>query len=156
MSNEMTEMMQRIIEQGQDDFAAQEVYSDWMPDDGPYTVLVSSYNSGEKEKNGEESAWWRLGLQILSPGTDLDKKDFGVMFGSKAAGFLKSAAATINGAKEDSYRKCIGIIAGSVGYLLNVNVKTNNKGYKNVTISEVVDDGTTEAVVPEEATEAVQ
>jgi hypothetical protein len=138
MSNLSSEM-QEVLAQVAKEFETAEVFSQWTPPDGTYTVLISGYNDGVSTKGNAKTAWWKLDNRIIDQtGGDLNEKEFSVFFRSSAVGFLKGAMATLAGRKIDDVRQAATVLGGAKGYVVTIRVKTNDKGFANYTYLDVV------------------
>jgi hypothetical protein len=120
------------------DFATAEAMSDWMPEDGDYTVVLTKGSSGAK--TGDNAmVWFKVVGTIDAPqNPELDKKAFTVGFATtKSLGAVKTMASAIAGRPVLNIREVPAVVESCVGLVCNVTVKTSAKGYKNVTIREV-------------------
>jgi len=118
-----------------------EEYNDWMPDDGEYTVSVIKVSKGASERDGKEQLWWRPTASILGgedPAT-IGKEFVLGFYTSTVPGILKGQVKVLNGGTvPGSLTDASAVIENSVGMILRVKVVTNDKGYKNAYIQEVV------------------
>jgi hypothetical protein len=138
---------EKLLEEHNEDFLQSESYSQWMPPDAEYVVLISATPHGstvDKDSN-EPMNWWKLTGQIQEPNnTELDGKDFTVgYFTSKNYGFLKDAAATIKGSPVGSLREAHEVIVGALGTLMKVKVVTTyskkwSQHFRGCTIQQVL------------------
>jgi hypothetical protein len=139
----MSADMERIVAAKAEEFAAAEIFNEWMPPDGDYTVLLTEYADGVSKKGSNEYAWWRLTARIQSSDPELDQKDFTIgPFRSSAVGFLKSAMSVLKGEKIDDLRQAEPVLSGAVGWVATVRVTTTTRDkteYTNSRIMEVVD-----------------
>lgn len=144
MSNVETDLsteMQSILAELSNDFANAEVFNQWQPDDGNYTVLLCGYKDGVSTKGTTKTAWWKVDNRIIDPAhPDIDNKEFSVFFRSSAIGFLKGAVSCIAGRKVDDIRQAANILAEAAtkGYVCTIRVSTTEKGFKNYTYLDVV------------------
>ena len=144
----MTSEMEGILAAVADEFAQAEVYNDWRPPDGEYTVVVVSYSDGVSTRGNNKYAWWALGGRLLCPGTELDEKEFTIgPFRSTGVGFLKAAMSVLAGEKTKDINQAEPILSAAVGKVVNVRVRTteNDRGtFTNTSITAVVEDAPTE------------
>lgn len=146
MSADLSAEMGNILEEIAEEFSQAEVFNEWMPPDGDYTVLITGYADGVSVKGNKKYAWWRQDGRLLVPGDpSLDEKDFTLGFyRSTAIGFLKQAMAVIAGRKIDDVRQAQPLLAGAVGWIINIRKSTTSKDgveYPRVKILNVVQRG---------------
>lgn len=107
---------------------AEEFGSDWMPEDGGYTVCISKVQSGAmKNDGGPDIPWFKPVLRIEDVGdAKLNGKEFPLGFLSmKVPGILKSVARQLNGGVPVADLPTTAqMILDSVGTYMNVSVKT--------------------------------
>lgn len=129
-------------------YAVAEEFSDWMPDDGEYFVTVLKCSKGEKEYKGVRMRWWKLTARIEDAANEtLDGQEFSLgFFNTNAPGILKTRARALNRGKAvPTLPEAIGVFEASVGEILRVKVATNDKGYKNCFVLEIIDAESAEA-----------
>jgi hypothetical protein len=137
--SDLSSDFQEILGQVSKEFETAEVFSQWTPPDGTHTAVITGYNDGVSTKGGNKLIWWKVDNRIISPANpEVNEKEFSVFFRSNAVGFLKGAVATIAGRKIDDIRQAATILKGAVGYVVNIRVTTNDKGFKNYTYLDVV------------------
>lgn len=139
-------------------FKDSEVYSNWMPPDGDYIVSLVKFDSGQKEKEGTKTAWYKLTGRIEDVQDEkLNGKEFLVNFyRSSAYGILKGDARILSGNPLlDDLKEAYEVLEASVGTVLRVKVSTSfsdkfKKDFTNCYIQEVIN---TTAAPAEEQTE---
>ncbi len=109
-------------------------YEDWDPPDGKHTALILDY----KEGIGKKGAWWALVCKCLDPEPELTDKVFRIWYREAVLGILKSAVSTLAGHKVEPIKEAILTLMESVGKTINIQTKTNEKGYTNHRILGVV------------------
>lgn len=133
----VTENLEGYVSRIAQEFADAETFDDWTPPDGPHSALIIGFKDG----SGKSGTWMQLRCQCLDPNPDLTDKEFSIWFRESApAGILKSAANAISGRKIEDSREAVEIIGKSVGLTVNLKVTTNEKGFKNIRIIDVVPD----------------
>lgn len=140
MSNQqLSQEFLAILDGVAGDYTTAETMDDWMPDDADYTVVLTKGSFGHKA--GDSSfAWFKVVGNIDAPqNPEVDKKSFTVAFATtKAMGAVKALASALAGRVVNNIREVPGIVEACAGLIVNVTVKTNQKGYKNVRIKEVI------------------
>lgn len=150
-----------ILNETAQEFASAEIINTWMPPDGDYTVLLLGYKEGKKLDPDNRFIWWRIDGMILAEGNpSIDKHEFTVgYYTSKAIFSLKRDTAVLNGSPLTALSSAGPILAGAVGWIVNVSVRTakakNGNIYTNTSITEVVSTSETEASPETEAPEYV-
>lgn len=151
MSAEMEEVLTSIAE----DFASAEVFNQWAPPDGDYTILLYGYGDGVSARGGNKTGWWRLdGRLLLTEGNPLNGKEFSIVYRSTVPGILKTAMAALAGRKINDVRQAEPILGGAVGWIVNIRKSTNTKDgvdYPRYGILDVVSKG--EPTPPQAANE---
>ena len=133
-------------------FKESEVFSNWMPPDGEHIVSLIKFDSGVKEKDGANTAWYKLTGRIEDIlDVKLNGKKFLVNFyRSTAYGILKGDARTLSRNPDlDDLKEAYEVLEASVGLVVRVKVITSfsdkyKKDFTNCYIQEVIDT-TTEA-----------
>jgi len=124
-----------------------EEFSNWMPDDGKYTVTVLKCARGVSTKSDPNNPmfWWKPTVRIeAGDKPELIGEEFALgFFNTNAPGIMKSRAKELNGGVPVAFDDLGGVFQGSVGKILNVKVDTatstkNGKDYTNCYIEEVV------------------
>ena len=155
MDNEMNAVFDAILGEAAEEFTQAEVYSNWMPPDGDYTVLLTEAKNGVKVDENNRFAWVRLTGRILDDhNPELNEKEFSVgYFTTKVPGIMKGAVSILAGKVITNLKEAITILTRSNGTVVVVNVftkpsKKNNQEYTNCNIQRVV--STVDAVPQEE------
>jgi len=122
-------------------------FSDWMPDDGEYTVSVVKLDKDVSIKDNVKLGWWKLTARIEA-GENADKvigQEFSLGFyNTKNMGVMKSQCRALNsGEGVDSLAEADAIFEAAVGKILRVKVDTstskkNGKEYTNCYVQEVI------------------
>ncbi len=160
----MEDAFESIMNEAAEEFANAEVFSDWMPPDGDYTVLLLETKKGAVDKEGQKYGWWRLpGTIIDDTNPELGGKEFTVgYYTTKALGILKGAVSTLAGRTVTALTEVPEILATSAGRVVIVSVTTAfnkkaNREFTNSRIQKVLPEQNVEAEAPPEpvTTEAV-
>ena len=126
-----------------------EEFSDWMPPDDDYIVVVTKLKYDFKEKEGKKFGWWILTGKLLSPeNEDLNNREFPIgKYNTEALGILKGQVKQLNSGISvgNSIVEAHTIIKNSLGKALRVKVTTttsrkNGQEYTNCYIQEVLPD----------------
>jgi len=124
-------------------FAEAEAYSNWMPPDAEYIVMLTSVGTGkfEDKASGKDIPYWRVKGKILEEGSPMDGQEFVVGFYTgRAYGIFKSAVGILKGeVVTDLIVANKFMVEEVVGMVVRVKVDTTNrKGqeYRNATILE--------------------
>jgi hypothetical protein len=125
-----------------------EEFSDWMPPDDEYVVVVTKSNKDVTEKDDKKMGWWKLTAKILAPeNPDLNGQEFCLGFyNTNALGILKGQVKALNsGVAVNSLAEANAIFTAAVGKALRVKVSTttsrkNGQEYTNCYIQEVLPD----------------
>lgn len=125
-------------------YADAEAYTDWMPDDGKYSVLVTKVEPGEYEKNGKKNKRWKFTAEIVAGDSKMMGQKFSWTLFSAAPGMIKGQAAALNGGKELSTgAEAIAALEHAAGKVLDVTIRTSpdktGKDRTNCYIEDVVD-----------------
>lgn len=122
------------------EFESADAFSDWMPDNGDYVVLLTKVAKGAFQTDGAQQWYVRLTGKILAEGNpELDQREFTVgYYTGRAPGVFKSAVAVLAGRVVNNIREAVDIVDASVGAVVSVNVSTNAKGYKNTRITKLI------------------
>lgn len=143
-----------------EDYRKAEPMDNFMPDDGEYTVILSDLAKGVKVKAGEAPLIWISVKAKLLAAEDpnIDQKTMSLgFFSSKTLGMLKGFVQALipSSITPDSpefidvndLSQCIALIQRKVdaGTLLTIKVATSKKGYKNASITGLVDNTMPEA-----------
>ncbi len=134
-SQELTEEIQSYAARIAQEYIDAEKFSNWTPPDGPHIAYVVSYKEGESKKG----AWQQLVLRCLDPDPELQDKEFSMWFREAAPqGILKSAVCAL--AEEDvpTALSAMKVLRSSVGKTINVTVNTNDKGFTNIRVVDVI------------------
>jgi len=134
-SQQLSEAMQNYAARQAQEYADAEIFNNWMPPDGPHVAYISAYKEGESKKG----AWQSLTLKCLDPDPELQDKEFAMWFREGAPqGILKAAVSVLAEEKVDVLSSGLKMLKQSVGMTINVTVATNEKGFKNVRIVDVI------------------
>ena len=124
-------------------FAEAEAYTNWMPPDAEYIVMLMNVGTGSFTDNasGKVLPYWRLKGKILEEGSPLDGQEFLVGFyTARALGILKSAVSVLRGEVVSNLLEANKVLSEEApGMIVRVKVETTErKGqtYKNATILE--------------------
>jgi hypothetical protein len=125
-------------------YADAEAYTDWMPEDGKYSVLVTKVEPGEYDKNGKKNKRWKFTAEIVAGDSKMMGQKFSWTLFSAAPGMIKGQAAALNGGKEFSTgADAIAALEHAAGKVLDVTVRTSadklGKDRTNCYIEGVVD-----------------
>ena len=122
-------------------------FSDWMPDDGEYTVSVVRLDKDVSIKDNVTLGWWKLTARIEA-GENADKvigQEFSLGFYStKNMGIMKGQCRALNGGEGvDSLAEADAVFEAAKGKILRVKVNTstskkNGKEYTNCYVQEVI------------------
>jgi len=149
---------EQLLAEHNKDYKEAKEFSDWMPPDGDYTVVIKGCDKGVSTKGDTPLLWWKHTAEILAgedPG--LMGREFTSLFASsRSYGSAKSQAKVITGgvSAPDDASGLDAVLMGATGAVLQVQIKTrtstkNGNDYTNCFYQELVD---TSAV--EEAEEA--
>jgi hypothetical protein len=136
-----------VLKQSTQAYKEAEAFDDWMPPDGEYTAVVTSYGEGVVAKETDTFAWMKLQGKLLTENDpELDGREFSLgYFTTKALGILKGAVAKLGGSKLecDDLKLASELLKRSVGTIVNIKVATtvnkkNHQEYKNVRILGVI------------------
>ena len=138
---------EQLLAQHNQAFKESEVYSNWMPPDGEYIASLVKFDSGQKEKDGVKTAWYKLTGRIEDVMDEkLNGKEFLVNFyRSSAYGILKGDARLLSGNPLlDDLKEAYEVLEASVGTVIRVKVITSfsdkyKKDFTNCYIQEVID-----------------
>jgi hypothetical protein len=136
----LTQEFMALLQANAEEFKKAEVISDWMPPDGDYAVVGGTAVLGTTTKEGKPPFnWFRLPCRINAPSNpELHDKSFTMMYGTTInVGMLKSACSGIAGRVVDSIMEIPSVLASADGTVYSVNVTTNKKGYKNVSVTQI-------------------
>lgn len=125
-----------------------EEYSDWMPDDGEYTVTVVKCSKGVSTKKDPNNPmfWWKP-IARIEAGDNIDKllgNEFALgFFNTNAPGIMKAQARALNGGEPVAFDDLSKVFEESIGKVLRVKVATSKsqkdgKEYTNCYIQEVI------------------
>ena len=146
-------------------------FEDFTPPDGDYTVMLNAIQTGVKEEEGKPPyIWISVKGQLLCPNDlTLDRKVTSLGFFSTATagrqgmfkGFVKSLLPPDLPEGEelvdvDDIKQSIDFLTKQVenSLVVNIQVKTNPKGYPNIKVLNVAEEVEPEAQPAEEATAA--
>jgi hypothetical protein len=125
-----------------------EEYSDWMPDDGEYTVTIVKCAKGVSTKKDQNNPlfWWKLTGRIEAGdnAAAILGQEFSLGFyNTNAPGIMKGQAKALNGGDPVPFDDLDTVFKGAVGKVLQVKVATtksakNGQDYTNCYIQEVV------------------
>jgi hypothetical protein len=146
--NQMSDMnFEAMLAEHNQNYRDTEEFSDWMPDEGEYTVSVQKCSKGVSEKDGMKMGWWKLTARIEA-GDNIDKvlgNEFALGFyNTKAMGILKGQARALNGGEAvESINEADQVFENAVGNVLRVKVSTttskkNGQEYTNCYVQEVI------------------
>jgi hypothetical protein len=132
-------------------------FSDWMPDDGDYVLLIGACEKGISNKNDQQLLWWKHTAQVVA-GDNYEQfadRDFTSMFcSSRNFSIAKSQAKILNGGTAPAnIEELNAVFEGAEGKLVKAQIKTSDKGYTNCYYRELVAEDapdTPEGGVPEE------
>jgi len=128
------------------DYDDAEEFSNWMPDDGEYTVTVVKCGKGVSTKKDPNKPmfWWKPVVRIEAGSTELIGQEFALgFFNTNAPGIMKGQAKALNGGEPVSFDELDATFSQSVGKVLRVKVATsksqkNGQDYTNCYIQEVI------------------
>ena len=123
-----------------------EEYSNWMPDDGKYTVSIIKSNHGTwtQDDSATPIFWWNLTARIEAGDVKLIGETFATgPYKTTAPGILKGQAKALNNGQPVPFEELTQLFDSMVGKVLRVNVvtstsKKNGKEYTNCYIQEVI------------------
>jgi len=135
----MNDLQKQMEENLISEYLNAKTYEDWNPPDGKHTVLIYGYKDGVSKKNNKR--WWKLECRMLDPNPELEGKEFGIWFSQAAPiPILKSAVNTLARWEVNDIHEAIQTLKDSVGKTINIQTKTNKKGFTNHRILSVVPD----------------
>jgi hypothetical protein len=145
---------ERWLSEFNQSYAEAEAYSDWMPEDGKYSVLVTKVEPGEYEKNGRKNRRWKFTAEIVAGDSKVMGQKFSWTLFSAAPGMIKGQAAALNGGQElPTGQDAIATIESAAGKVLDVTIRTsadkNGKDRTNCYIDGIVDVQKQDANEPE-------
>jgi hypothetical protein len=133
----ISQEMEGYIQRQAQEYENAEAYDNWMPPDGTHVAIITGFKDGQN-KNG---AWLQLKCSLLDPDPDLTDKEFSIWYRENAPqGILKSDANALAGKKVEDIREAIKVLGTAPGKTINIKVNTNEKGFTNVKIVDVVPD----------------
>lgn len=152
---------EQLLAQHNQEYKDAKEFSDWMPPDGEYVILVKDCDRGSKEKDGSTMLWWKHTAEVVA-GDNQDAcrdkegnpREFGSMFvSSNNYGMAKSTAKILNGGTSPASSADLDrVLMGAQGQIIKVKIATkagkNGQEYTNTYYQELVD-----ADVPAEAPE---
>ena len=125
-----------------------EEFSNWMPDDGDYTVSVVKCSKGVSTKKDPDNPmfWWKPVVRIEAGdgGPEILGQEFALgFFNTNAPGIMKGQARALNGGELVSFDDINAVFIQSIGKILRVKVVTtkspkNGQDYTNCYIQEVI------------------
>jgi len=122
-------------------------FSDWMPPDGDYVILIKSCDRGAKANDGGTMLYWKHMAEVVAGDNweDCQGKEFGSLFcSSRNYGMAKSQAKILNGGNSPSSSADLDrVLMGAEGALVKVKITTkpgkNGQEYTNCYYQELVD-----------------
>jgi hypothetical protein len=136
------------LKQFNETYQKTEVQDRWMPDDGEYTCVVESVDAREFEKNGKECIGWSIMARLLdgvdSQGNSLEGRVFQLAFATavkdeQAYGVKAFAKGLAGGEAPADLPAAAEVIENSIGKVLQIRIETNEKGWKNSYVNQVID-----------------
>jgi len=143
------EFKKLVEEQAAKPYEEAEVFNNWMPPDGTYTVVLTDCQNGMSETEaGERYGWVRLtGVIQAETDPELDQKEFTVGFyrTDRAHFKMKNDVAVLAGRKVDSFLASLNILeqAARENWIVTVEVsrgtsRNTGRTFTNTRIVEVL------------------
>lgn len=146
---------QNILNDVAEEYANAEVFDNWMPPDGDYTVLLTKLQLNKVQKGDAEYLWVRLIGRILLEGdTDLDQREYAVgNYRTTAIFTMKGDVAILNGGRKvNDINESLQVLnqAATENWVVTSTVvrtksKKDGRIFANSSITEIVDHGTADA-----------
>lgn len=148
-----------LLAQHNKDYKEAKEYSDWMPDDGDYVILVKLCEHGAKEQEDGTMLWWRHTATVVAGDgweSIQDKEFTSLRASSYNYGMAKTNAKILNGGVAPSSSADLDrVFMGAQGKLIKASIRTsvskkNGQEYTNCYYKELVDDKASAESVPTE------